>query len=340
MLINQDFAHFDHKSPAKRKLKVISTAHPNTKEIIPSLEFERATKLLKETLIRINGAYAPSTIRAYRANFERFINYCETVSSLALPSDPETVAEYIQTLTKSGLKSASIRLAVASVSTIHKLNEFHDPTQLPAAKLELRRMHRTLGRASKQAFGITGPILRKMLLAAENNPRGYRDKALILLAYDSLCRRGELTSIRLEDIEFNNAGFPLLLKIQKSKTDQEAIGKIIRMSDATSKAIKDWIECAQLIEGYLFRGLKNNGDILEEIKPSQINRIYKKLASRANLPDDQIKNISGHSFRVGGAQDLLASGATLPLIMVKGRWSKPDTALRYLEHVDPYVNIT
>jgi integrase len=177
-----------------------------------------------------------------------------------------------------------------------------------------------------------------MLLAAENNPRGYRDRALILLAYDSLCRRGELTSIRLEDIEFNNAGFPLLLKIQKSKTDQEASGKIIRLSDATSKAIKDWIECVQLIEGYLFRGLRNNGDILAKIKPSQINRIYKKLASRTSLPDDQIKNISGHSFRVGGAQDLLASGATLPLIMVKGRWSKPDTAMRYVEYVDPCVS--
>jgi hypothetical protein len=36
-------------------------------------------------------------------------------------------------------------------------------------------------------------------------------------------------------------------------------------------------------------------------------------------------------MRVGGAQDLLNSGASLPQIMVKGGWAKTDTVLRYGE---------
>ena len=32
-----------------------------------------AKRLLKETIVKIDGAYAPATIRAYKANFERFI---------------------------------------------------------------------------------------------------------------------------------------------------------------------------------------------------------------------------------------------------------------------------
>jgi hypothetical protein len=36
-------------------------------------------------------------------------------------------------------------------------------------------------------------------------------------------------------------------------------------------------------------------------------------------------------MRVGGAQDLLNSGASLPQIMVKGGWGKTDTVLRYVE---------
>ena len=36
-----------------------------------------AKQLLKETIDKIEGAYAPATIRAYRANFERFINFSE-----------------------------------------------------------------------------------------------------------------------------------------------------------------------------------------------------------------------------------------------------------------------
>ena len=42
--------------------------------------------------------------------------------------------------------------------------------------------------------------------------------------------------------------------------------------------------------------------------------------------------ISGHSLRVGAAQDLLKKGASLPAIMHRGRWSKTDTVMRYLEN--------
>ena len=44
--------------------------------------------------------------------------------------------------------------------------------------------------------------------------------------------------------------------------------------------------------------------------------------------------ISGHSMRVGAAQDLLLSGASLPIMMNKGRWSKPDTVMRYVENTN------
>ncbi len=319
MLINQNFAHSEHKSLAKKNLKLINAAHQKSKGIIPYLNFEEVNRLFKDTLIKIDGAYAPPTIRAYKANFERFINFCENISAIALPSDAETVAKYIQNLTKSGLKSASIRLAVASISTIHKLNQLPDPTQLPAAKLELRKMHRTLGRASKQALGITAPIIEKMILAMRNDFRGLRDQALILLAYDSLCRRSELVSIEINDIIFNETGLPIRIRLRKSKTDQEAIGKLINLGAKTQEAIKKWIACSKVEKGFLFRGIKNNGYITPGINLGQVNRIYKRLATMANLSKEQIKNISGHSARVGAAQDLMLSGVSLPRLMHKGR---------------------
>lgn len=291
-----------------------------------------ANQLLNETLIHIEGAYAPSTIRAYKANFVKFIQYCEGLQVNALPSDPNKIANYILHLTKSGLKSASIRIAIAAISSIHKLNQLDDPTQHPNVKIELRRMHRTIGRASKQAFGITASNLEKMISATKSDSRGLRDKALLLLAYDSLCRRSELVSLRLNDIEYNNSGLPFRIKLRRSKTDQEAIGKVIRLSPKAQEAVQAWIEITRIEDGFLFRGIKNNGDISQGINPGQINRIYKRLAQKAGLPKEIIKNISGHSFRVGGAQDLLASGASLPILMNRGRWTKPETVMRYIEY--------
>ena len=192
-------------------------------------------------------------------------------------------------------------------------------------------MHRTLGRASKQALGITAPIIERMLKATNDDLRVFRDKALVLLAYDSLFRRSELVSIRLNDIERDDTDAHFHIRLRKSKTDQEAHGKIIKLTVRTQEAIKIWINTSKINEGFLFRGIKSNGDISQGINLGQINRIYKRLAKEANLSVGQIKNISGHSIKVGAAQDLMISGASLPMLMSRGRWSKPDTALRYVE---------
>lgn len=290
-------------------------------------------EILSQTIELIDGAYAPSTIRAYKSNFEKFISYCEGSGSSPLPAEPAEVAGFISYLAKSGLKSSSIRITVASIASIHKLNLLSDPTQHPIVKIELRRMHRALGRYSQQAFGITAPILEKMLGATTDNLRGIRDRALLLLAYDSMCRRSELVSLRISDIcvsEFNDQS-QFKMRLRKSKTDQEQQGRWIFPSQRSTDAVKLWINKAKLIDGFLFRGINNAIDITPELKCSQINRIYKRLAKEAKLPKEITDHISGHSMRVGAAQDLLKSGASMPLIMNRGRWSKTDTVMRYLE---------
>jgi integrase len=83
----------------------------------------------------------------------------------------------------------------------------------------------------------------------------------------------------------------------------------------------------------LFCGLNRALDISPQIGAGQINRIYKKIAKKAGLDKSEVDGISGHSMRVGAAQDLLNSGASMPIIMQRGRWSKTDTVMRYVEHI-------
>jgi len=297
-----------------------------------------ASEILAKTIEKIDGAYAPATIRAYKANFEQFIHFCEDGFISPLPAEPQDVARYISKLTGSGLKSSSIRISIAAISSIHKLNSLEDPTQHPTVKIESRRMHRTLGRYSQQAFGITAPILEKMLCATSNNIRGIRNRALLLLAYDSMCRRSELVSLRITDIkrdELENCT-QMKVRLRKSKTDQELQGRWIFLTQRSADALSLWLSQAKLKDGFLFRGINNAIDITQELKSSQINRIYKRLAKDANLPKEIIDHISGHSMRVGAAQDLLRSGASMPMIMNKGRWSKTDTIMRYLENTSSY----
>lgn len=290
---------------------------------------------LTQTLIRIDGAYAPSTIRAYREDFIDFIRYCDSVDKCALPADSQSISGFIQHLIKRNKKSASIRRAIAGISSIHTLSGEHDPTKETDVRLALRRMHRQLGRYSHQALGLTKQKLEEMLTVTDDSLRGYRDRALLMTAYDTLCRRSELLSLNAEDIDLQiiNNIKSMVIFLRRSKTDQDAQGKWLAISESTAEAITDWLNKSKIENGLLFRGINRSNKLTEKLDSSQLAKIYKKLAKKANFKDEEIKNISGHSTRVGAAQDLLLSGASLALIMSRGRWTKSDTVMRYVEKV-------
>ncbi len=285
---------------------------------------------LTQTLAHIDGAYAPNTIRAYKADMEEFIRYCEKRDLEALPASPKTVAEFLVSVIGTGPKSATIRRKVSSISAIHRLSNLSDPTKHPDVKIAIRKMHRQLGRSFEQAYGITMPLLERLLSATGDTLRGKRDQALLLLAYDTLRRRSELVNLRVEDIDWIAEGGASVL-LRRSKTDQEGSGKWLYLSARTATALKEWMSSARIDSGPILRGVPGAQTVSEKLGEAQIPRIYKRLARAAGLGESTVGAISGHSLRVGGAQDLLIQGASLPQIMVKGGWSKPDTVMRYVE---------
>jgi site-specific recombinase XerD len=290
-----------------------------------------ARNLLQATIKKIDGAYAPSTIRAYKSNFENFIKYCDENNTSALPASSEIVAIYIKKLS-SHLKSSSIKIAVASIAALHDLNSLKNPTQHPDVKIEMRRMYRVLGRYAKQAYGINKNLLDKMVAATDDSLRGIRDKAILLLAYDSLCRRSEIVSLEYEDLMIDDKDGIVKLKLRKSKTDPHGIGKNLYLSNEAQQALKEWIYKSKISSGKIFRAITATGKLKDGLNSSHVGRIYKKLAERSNVDQSVINNISGHSLRVGAAQDLMLSGVELPTIMNRGRWTKTDTVMRYIEN--------
>jgi len=52
-------------------------------------------------------------------------------------------------------------------------------------------------------------------------------------------------------------------------------------------------------------------------------------ARRAGLPENVVAGLSGHSARVGAAQDMIASGIELPAILQAGRWKTTAMVNRY-----------
>ena len=295
---------------------------------------DSASLKLSRLLIHVDGAYAPNTLRAYKADMVEFIAYCEKTGECALPAEPETVAEFLMQTLHLGIKSSTIRRKVSSISAIHRLSSLDDPTKHSDVRITQRKIFRQLGTRFDQAYPITKTLLTKLISTCSDDLHGLRDRALLLVAYDSMRRRSELISLRVEDIEWLADGGASIL-LRKSKTDQHGIGKWIHLTSDTAHALHQWLSDAQIIEGFIFRGVRSSGAITDGLCESRISRIYKALARKAGLSELVIQSISGHSMRVGGAQDLLNVGASLPQIMVKGGWAKTDTVMRYIDRVRP-----
>lgn len=145
-------------------------------------------------------------------------------------------------------------------------------------------------------------------------------------------RRSEIVSLRVEDIETNASG-DISILLRKSKTDQTGTGHWIHLGTEASLALKGWIAAAEINEGFLFRSILPSGIVSSGLCEGQVGRIFKSLAKAAKLNEKIIEHISGHSMRVGSAQDLMIQGASLPQIMVKGGWAKTDTVMRYIERI-------
>jgi integrase len=107
-----------------------------------------------------------------------------------------------------------------------------------------------------------------------------RDRALLLVAYDSMRRRSELIALRIEDIEWlADEGASVLLR--KSKTDQHGSGKWVHLTTDTAAALQAWMKAAQINAGFIFRGIRPSGTLTQSLCESRISRIYKNLARKA-----------------------------------------------------------
>ncbi len=287
---------------------------------------------LAQIMQTLDGAYAPNTLRAYRADMLEFMGFAARHGQMCMPYTPQMVQPHLLESAKTGIKTSTIKRKVASISAIHRLAGYQDPTKSAEVRLTMRKIERQLGNRFKQAYPITRAVLNQLLAVCENDLRGKRNRALLLLAYDSMRRRSELVSLRIEDMEWlSEEGASILLR--KSKTDQFGTGHWIHLANETTLAIQDWLEAAGIKEGFLLRGVDARAVVTESLCDSRVGRIYKKLAALAGLDARTVGAISGHSMRVGGAQDLLSTGASLPQIMIKGGWTKTDTVMRYVERV-------
>ena len=277
------------------------------------------------------GALSHNTERALRADLRIFVSWCRQRAVPVLPASATTVVAFIDDMAR--VKApATVRRYVSSIATLHKVLRLANPLDSTAVKFALQRMYRVRGRRQVQVKGLTWSLRNRLLEAAGDRLIDARDRALLGVAYDTLLRRAELVSLEVSDLMWEVDGSATLL-VRRSKTDADGTGTTLYLAPDTVEVVTVWLDHSGVREGRLFRSVGRHGTLGERLDPSQVPRIYKKMALAAGLPPDIVGALAGHSTRVGPVQDMIACGIELPAILQAGRWKSACMVHRYGERL-------
>ena len=157
--------------------------------------------------------------------------------------------------------------------------------------------------------------MRKLQAVCDDDIVGLLNRLLLQLGYESMRRRSEICALKFDDVKTLPNGKHTLL-LRKSKTDRFGEGKLIPISGELVEMINHWRDKIKQTDGYILTSFKLDLSVRERLDPAALNKILMYLQRKAKLRD--IGELSGNSFRVGAAVDLLDKGAPLERIMLRG----------------------
>ena len=299
-----------------------------------SFERDHATRVgepLAAYFKAAKGAFSRNTERAVRSDAQIFAAWCQQPLQAAFPAAADAVVAFIDEMARAKAPS-TVRRYISSIATLHKALGQTNPLENASVRFALQRMHRIRGRRQVQVQGLTWPMRNWLLEAAGDRLIDIRNRALLAVAYDSLLRRSELVSLEVSDLLVDIDGSATLL-VRSGKTDPDRWGAMLYLARDTVKLVREWLEAGGIGEGFLFRSVRKDGSVRGKLDPSQVPRIYKRMARRAGLPGYIVDALAGHSTRVGPVQDMIACGIELPAIMQSGRWKTTRMVQRYGERL-------
>lgn len=301
---------------------------------LPSLDAIRDR--LSEWEAKYRAANAPATLKAVRADWQVFLDWCDRHRTWALPVGSEDLVRYLNDMVTLGKKRSTLNRYVNTIRLIHNGANLADPTLYPDWKLDWKAIVVKLAavdaNAPKQAKPLRTEHVRKILDSLGTSPLDLRDAALIGLASDTLCRESELVSLRLEDLK--PTGDAWSVDISRSKTDQEGIGVSRFCSPETKRRVDAWCKAAGIERGRLFIPVGKGNTFKapspknrKSLGPVQVARILRRRAVRAGVPE--AKFMTGHSGRVGSAIEMIEADLSVNEVQFAGGWKSPRMVLHY-----------
>lgn len=266
-------------------------------------EIEQKKELLREVVQEIaKASKSENTKKAYRSDWNRYTSWCNQMQCVHLPATDDTLSMYFADMMMVGYKTSTIIRALSTIQEAHR-KAGHPFNATPILDSVVQGVKRLNGMKQKGKEPVKADLLIQLVgqIPIDDDILHVRDRFLLLFSWSSSLRRSELVNLNVEDIQEEEAG--LVVHLQKSKTDQESIGRYIGIpfgqnpSTCPVFAYQKWIEMSNIREGSLFRGVNRHRQVRKNrMNAESINTILKKHIKAAGLKDE---DFGAHSLRAG-----------------------------------------
>jgi integrase len=248
-------------------------------------------------------ATAAATLRAYKADWTHFAQWCAAHGFIPVPAAPDTVGAYLASLAETHAPT-TIRRRLAALGKMHRFNDLPWNAAHRAIQGPLQGILRIHGRPAQKAAALTVAMLRQILATCDHSARGRRDRALLLFGFAGALRRSELVALRVEDVAIVAGG--LRVRIARGKTDQTGQGAEIGLprgafaDTCPVRAFEAWQAVAIRKAGPLFRKISTGSGIGDTaLHPDAVRRILVYRVAMAGLVVEGFDRLSAHALRVG-----------------------------------------
>lgn len=309
---------------------------------------------------------APNSRRAFATDIRTWTAFRTARGQPPYPAGAIDVRDFVRDRAAAGIKASSIARQLASISILHQLAAYPSPTRDRLVAGEMKSIRRAQGLAGQgrrrqarplRLKGEVGDlvtdapqplsILALLSTLDRTTAAGARDAVLLHLGTDLGRRRSEYAAMTVGDVAAAGDGSGTIL-IRRSKTDQAGEGRVKYLSPETMAAIATWVRLRTQVNGGplpssapLLTSVDRFGRPGKALSDDGIRDVLLRIARkglRTLQPDlddteiaTQLRGLSGHSLRVGFAQDLTAAGESLAAICQAADWQSPTMPTRYAE---------
>ena len=267
-------------------------------------------------------AYAKKTTISRRSDLNVWARWCRDNGREPWPIETTTLIEFINAQGEIK-KLATVRRYLSTLSWLLTSQGVENIAKSQIVIKTLKALAIKIGSAQKQAVPLTPEIVGG-LAHDTNSLIGLRNAALLAVQFDLLARKSEIVNLDVECVSFlYNGGASIL--IRRSKTDQTGQGRLLAIRPAAADLLKKWLKRAEIKSGAVFRAIDKYGNISpKRLSMAGFDYIIKNAAG---------KEFSGHSARVGMAQQLLRHKFSIAEIMNLGRWKSAEMVARYTANI-------